>query len=56
MNVVLILDNYVVGLVATSPVMEVEVVSQTPARSLPGILTGKLLAQLPVHVTSHVIV
>ena len=31
--------------------MEVGVASSTPARPVPGILTGELQAQLPVHVT-----
>ena len=35
----------------TSPVMEVEVATSIPARSVPLILSGELQAQLPVHVT-----
>ena len=40
----------------TSPVMDVEVTSSTPARSVPQILNGTLQAQLPVYVTSLEIV
>ena len=40
------------GLVVTSPVMEVEVTSLFSAKSVPQILTGKLQAQLTVHVTT----
>ena len=39
------------GLAITSPVMEVEVLSFTSARSVLQILTGMLQAQLLVHVT-----
>ena len=39
------------GLLITSPVMEVEVASLIPARSVPQILAGKLQAQLPTSDT-----
>ena len=41
-----------IGLVVTSPVIEVEVASLIPVRLVPQILTGKLQAQLPVCVTT----
>ena len=44
------------GLVLTSPVMEAEVTSSIPARSVPCILSGKLQAQLPECDTTQAIV
>ena len=55
-NVVLVLVNYVLGLVVTSSVMEVEAASLIPVRSVPQILPGTFQAQLQAYVTSLEIV